>query len=267
MTIDYPFQVFAEEFRDKRVLVTGGTKGMGAATVRRFKLSGAQVATTGRSVPSEGLEVDLFVQADISVPAGVRSVVDRIMQVWGGVDILVNNAGGTPTNPVGFAGVPDQEWHEMLELNLMAPVRFDRAFVPGMVDRGVGSVVHISSIARQMPFPKAEIAYSAAKAALTTYSKALAKEVGPSGIRVNVVSPGFIETPGSSGVIAEIIEMTGMSAKDAKQEIIRMLGSLPLGRPGRPEEIAELVCFLSSPRAGFISGVDYLVDGGTVPTI
>jgi NAD(P)-dependent dehydrogenase (short-subunit alcohol dehydrogenase family) len=267
VSAEYPFQVFTEEFRGKRVLVTGGTKGMGAATVRRFKLSGAMVATTGRTNLSEGQNPDIFVQADISTLAGVQQVVDRIMQEWGGVDILVNNAGGTKTDPVGFQGVPDEEWHDMLELNLMAPVRFDRALVPGMVDRGFGAVIHISSIARQMPFAKAEVPYSAAKAALTAYSKALAKEVAPRGVRVNVVSPGFIETPGSAGVITEIMAQTGMTIENAKQEIIKMLGGLPLGRPGRPEEIAEVVCFLASQRAGFISGVDYLVDGGTVPTI
>jgi NAD(P)-dependent dehydrogenase (short-subunit alcohol dehydrogenase family) len=102
---------------------------------------------------------------------------------------------------------------------------------------------------------------------LTAYGKALAKEVAPCGVRVNVVSPGFIETPGSAGVVGEIAALTGMTPESAKEEIIKMLGGLPLGRPGRPEEIAEVVCFLASERAGFISGVDYLVDGGTVPTI
>ena len=267
MNVDYPFRVHPTEFKEKRVLVTGGTKGMGAATLRRFKLSGAVVATTGRSTLPEGLNADLFVQADISNAAGVQTVADRILREWGGIDILVNNAGGTKTEPVGFAGVPDDEWHAMLELNLLAPVRFDRALVPGMVERGSGAVIHISSIARQMPFPKAEIAYSAAKAALTNYSKSLAKEVAPSGVRVNVVSPGFIETPGSAGVLREIVALTGMSLAEAKREIIKMLGGLPLGRPGRPEEVAELVCFLASDRAGFISGVDHVIDGGTVPTI
>jgi NAD(P)-dependent dehydrogenase (short-subunit alcohol dehydrogenase family) len=263
----YPFQIFADEFKGKRVLVTGGTKGMGAATVRRFKLSGAMVATTGRSPLPEGLNPDIFVQADISNPVGIQKVVGRVMSEWGGIDILVNNAGGTKTAPVGFKGVPDQEWHEMLELNLMASVRFDRELVSGMVDRRSGAVIHIGSIAGRMPYPKAEIAYAAAKAALTTYSKALAKEVGPSGVRVNVISPGFIETPGSVGVMNEIVEMTGMTMEEAKREILKMLGGLPLGRPGRVEEIAEAVCFLASDRAGFISGLDCIVDGGTIPTV
>ena len=267
MSVQYPFQILTGEFRGKRVLVTGGTKGMGAATVRRFKLSGAIVATTARSTLPEGVNPDMFVQADIASPAGVQSVVDHVMHEWGGVDILVNNAGGTKTVPAGFAGVPDEEWHAMLELNLMAAVRFDRALVPGMLARGSGAVIHISSIVRQMPFAKAEIAYAAAKAALTNYSKALAKEVAPGGVRVNVISPGFIDTPGAAGVVNEIVEMTGMSAEDAKREIIKMLGGLPVGRPGRPEEIAEAVCFLASDRAGFISGVDCVVDGGTIPTM
>jgi NAD(P)-dependent dehydrogenase (short-subunit alcohol dehydrogenase family) len=267
MRTDYPFQVFSEEFRGKKVLVTGGTKGMGAATVRRFKLSGADVATTARSTLPDDLDPDIFVSADVSTPAGVQKVVDRIKQEWGGVDILVNNAGGTKTDPIGYEDVLDEEWHAMLQLNLMAAVRFDRAFVPGMVARGFGAVIHISSIVRQMPFVKAEMAYSAAKAALTNYSKALAKEVAPNGVRVNVVSPGFIETAGSSGVMDEIVAATGMTRDEAKKEIIKMLGGLPIGRPGRPEEIAETVCFLASERAGFISGIDCPVDGGTIPTI
>ena len=159
MSVSYPFQIFADEFKGKRALVTGGTKGMGAATVHRFKLSGAMVATTGRSPLPEGLNPDMFVLADISHPAGIQKVVDHIMSNWGGVDILVNNAGGTKTAPVGFRGVPDQEWHEMLELNLMASVRFGRELVSGMVDRGTGAVIHIGSIAGRMPYPKAEIAY------------------------------------------------------------------------------------------------------------
>ena len=267
MSDKYPFELLPDEFRGKRVLVTGGTKGMGAATARRFKLSGALVATTGRSNPSDDQAPDIFVQADIATAEGVRYVVDRIMRDWGGVDVLVNNAGGTRTDPTGFRGVTDDEWHCMLELNLMAAVRLDRALVPGMLDRGTGAVIHISSIARRMPFAKAETAYAAAKAALTTYSKALAKEVAPGGVRVNVVSPGFIETPGSAGVIEEIVAASGVTRDGARQEIMNMLGGLPIGRPGRAEEIAEVVCFLASERAGFISGLDCVVDGGSVPTI
>ena len=163
MSTDYPFQIIPDEFRGKRVLVTGGTKGMGAATVRRFKLSGAKVATTGRSSLASDQAADLFVQADIATPAGVQQVVDCVTREWGGVDILVNNAGGTKTDPVGFQGVPDEEWHAMLELNLMAAVRFDRALAPGMVNRRSGVVIHISSIVRKMPFASAEVAYAAAK--------------------------------------------------------------------------------------------------------
>ena len=263
----YPFPILPDEFRDRRVLVTGGTKGMGAATARRFQLSGAKVAITGRSVPSDGFEPDLFVQADIATAEGVAQVVDRVTAEWGGVDILVNNAGGTKTAPCGFQGVPDEEWHAMLELNLMAAVRFDRALVPGMIERRSGAVIHISSIARMIPFAKAETAYAAAKAALTAYSKALSKEVAPDGVRVNVVSPGFIETPGSAGVIDEFVAASGVSRDEAKQMILNMVGGVPVGRPGRAEEIAETVCFLASERAGFISGLDCRVDGGTVPTI
>ena len=267
MPTTYPFPVHADEFKGKRVLVTGGTKGMGAATVQRFKLSGALVATTGRSALPKDVDVDIFVQADISTTAGVQQVVERVMNEWDGVDILVNNAGGTETNLTGFKDVPDDEWRQMIDLNLMAAVRFDRALIPGMMDRGKGAVIHISTISRRLPFARAMVPYAAAKAALNTYSKALAKEVGAAGVRVNVVSPGFIETSGSAGVMNELVASTGMTMEAARQTIIDMLGGIPVGRPGRPEEVAELVCFIVSERGGFISGVDIPLDGGTIPTV
>ncbi|HEY2546404.1 MAG TPA: SDR family oxidoreductase [Candidatus Acidoferrum sp.] len=267
MTSSYPFFVVGDEFRSKRVLVTGGTKGIGEAIVRRFELSGASVATTARSEAAHGQGSALFVKADIGTARGVQSVVDRILQDWGGLDILVNNAGGTETKAGGFEVLSDDDWQRILEVNLLAAVRLDRAFLPGMIERKSGVVIHISSVAHRLPFPNSTLAYAAAKAALTTYSKGLAKAVAPKGVRVTTISPGFIETTGANGMIADISKGSGISEDAARQRIMDMLGGIPMGRTGRPEEVAELVAFLSSDRGAFVSGVDYIIDGGTMPTI
>jgi NAD(P)-dependent dehydrogenase (short-subunit alcohol dehydrogenase family) len=175
MTNNYPFGVLGDEFKSKRVLVTGGTKGIGEAIVRRFKLSGAAVATTGRSEPVPGQAPALFIKADLGTTGGVQNVVDRILHEWGGLDVLVNNVGGTETRPGGFEVLSDEDWQRILELNLLAAVRLDRAFLPGMIERKSGVVIHISSVAHRLPFANSTLAYAAAKGALSTYSKGLAK--------------------------------------------------------------------------------------------
>ena len=266
MTNSYPFVVSVDEFKGKRVLVTGGTKGIGAAILRRFELSGATVATTARSEPAAGQARALFIKADIGTALGAQSVADRIQQEWGGLDVLVNNAGGTETKPGGFEVLTDEDWQRILEVNLLAAVRLDRAFLPGMIERKSGVVIHISSVAHRLPFPNSTLAYAAAKAALTTYGKGLAKAVAPKGVRVTTISPGFIETSGAKGMIADISRGSGISEDAARRRIMDMLGGIPIGRTGRPEEVAELVAFLASDRGAFISGADYIIDGGTMPT-
>src|ERR1700722_17321794 len=266
MTESYPFTVFGGEFKGKRVLVTGGTKGIGEAIAHRFALAGASVATTARSEAADGQDSALFIKADIGTARGVQNVVDCIQREWGGLDILVNNVGGTETKPGGFEVLSDEDWQQTLELNLLAAVRLDRAFLPGMIERRSGVVIHISSIAHRMPFSNSTLAYAAAKGALSTYSKGLARGVAKNGVRVTMISPGFIETSGAHGMIMDISKGTGVSEETARQKIMDMLGGIPVGRPGRPEEVAELVAFLSCDRAAYISGVDYVIDGGTMPT-
>ena len=199
MTNSYPFAVFGDEFKGKRVLVTGGTKGVGEAIVRRFELSGASVATTARSETAHGQAPALFIKADIGTARGVQNVVDCVQREWGGLDVLVNNVGGTETKPGGFEVLSDEDWQRILEVNLLAAVRLDRAFIPGMIERKSGVVIGLSSIAHRLPFPNSTLAYAAAKGALATYSKGLAKGVGPRGVRVSMISPGFIETSGATG--------------------------------------------------------------------
>jgi NAD(P)-dependent dehydrogenase (short-subunit alcohol dehydrogenase family) len=266
MVADYPYSVDAGEFKGKRILVTGGTKGMGEAIVRRMTMAGGYVATAARSPLPQGQRPALFLQTDVGTPEGVRAVVDQVLSRWGGVDVLVNCVGGSDAPNGGFRALADDHWRKALDLNLMAAVRFDRSLLPGMLERGSGVVLHIGSIQHRLPLHDSTLAYAAAKAALSTYSKGLANEVGPKGVRVNLISPGFIETSGAHGMIVQLARNDGIDERAARQKIVDSIGGIPVGRPGRPEEVAELVAFLASDRAASIHGSDYTIDGGTVPT-
>lgn len=256
-----------DEFTGKRVLVTGGTKGAGEAMVRRMAAGGARVATTARSAVAEDLPVEVFVGADLASVEGTKKVAEEVLGKLGGVDILIHNVGGSRTPGGGFAAATEEYWQEELNINLLAAVRLDRLLVPGMIERGKGCVIHISSIQRRLPLHDSTTAYAAAKAALTTYSKALSKELGPKGIRVNSVAPGWILTSAAERMVKRLAESTGTDEEAARQGIMAALGGIPLGRPAFPQEVAELVAFLASDRASAIHGGEYVIDGGTVPTV
>ena len=261
------FSVDPSEFRGQRALVTGGTKGMGESIVRRLVAGGATVATKARSALPERQTVDVFVQADISTREGVDRVIREVLDRLGGVDILVNNVGGSSAPSGGVLALGDEDWQHTIDANLFAAVRLDRGLLPGMLERGTGVIVHISSIQRRLPLFEATLAYAAAKAALTTYSKGLSKEVGPRGVRVNTVAPGFIETTAAQGLVARLAEKAGTDQDTARRGLMDSLGGIPIGRPGRPDEVAELVAFLVSNRAASIHGSECVIDGGTVPTV
>ncbi|GLK71748.1 SDR family oxidoreductase [Ancylobacter dichloromethanicus] len=249
----------------KRALITAGTKGAGAATLALFRALGATVLTTARSRPDD-LPEELFIAANLTTEEGCASVAEAAHRRLGGLDIVVHMLGGSSAPGGGFAALTDADWQQELALNLLPAVRLDRRIVPGMVGRGSGVVIHVSSIQRLLPLPQSTTAYAAAKAALSTYSKALSKEVSPKGVRVVRVAPGWIETEAAVRYAQRLAEQAGTDYEGGRKIIMDGLGGIPLGRPAKPDEVASLIAFLASDRAAAITGTEYVIDGGTVPT-
>jgi NAD(P)-dependent dehydrogenase (short-subunit alcohol dehydrogenase family) len=254
------------EFNGKRVLVTGGTKGAGKALADRFLRGGATVIITARSVPDEKTGA-YFIQADVSTAEGTDKVIRELLERFSGVDIIVNNVGGSSAPSGGFITVTDELWQQAVNENLFPAVRLDRGLLPSMIERGAGVIVHVSSIQRSLPLYDSTLAYAAAKAALTNYSKALANEVSPKGVRVVTVSPGFIETDAATRMIGRMADKDKSDYTAARQKLMDMLGGIPLGRPNQPSEVADLVAFVASDRASAITGTESVIDGGTIPTV
>ena len=249
----------------KRALITSGTRGAGAATVRLFEELGARVLTTARTRPPEIPEAQ-FVVADLTRPDGCTTVAEAVRDKLGGVDVMVHMLGGSSAPAGGYCALDDAEWQREIDLNLMPAVRLDRALLPSMETQGSGVVIHVTSIQSRLPLPDATTAYAAAKAALSTYSKSLSKQVSPRGVRVARVSPGWIETESSVELAKRLAAEHKVDVERGKQMIMDSLGGVPIGRPSKPEEIANLIAFIASDCAGTITGTEYVIDGGTVPT-
>lgn len=250
----------------RRALVTGGTKGVGAAVVTALLDAGAQVVATARSIPRDVPRGADYIAADVTTAEGCTKVAAETLSRLGGLDILVNVLGGSASPPGGFAALGDDHWKAELDLNLMPAVRLDRALLPVMLAQGSGVIVHVTSIQHLLPLPESTTAYAAAKAALATYSKSLSKEVSPKGVRVVRVAPGWIETEAAVAFVERLAAEAGTDYEGGKAIIMQSLGGIPLGRPAKPSEVADLIAFLASPRAGAITGSEHLIDGGTVPT-
>ena len=242
---------FSKELSGRRALVTGGTRGIGAAIAQRLLDAGAKVVVAARSPNDDTPAAATFVAGDVTTNEGVEAIATKAIAALGGLDILVNNAGGGRAFLEGSWTISDTAWHDSFALNFFAAIRLTNAVLPALRASKAAAVVNISSAAATMPFaPFAH--YGAAKAALEYYSRTLAMELAPSGIRVNVVSPGVISTPGSD----EFARTTpGFSSEDWTRNI-------PLGRIGASEDIAEAVALLVSDRGKFMTGANYRVDGG-----
>jgi NAD(P)-dependent dehydrogenase (short-subunit alcohol dehydrogenase family) len=259
--------------RGKIAVVTGASKGIGLAITKALVAEGAHVIAGARDVGGElgalaARDAIRAVSVDLSTPDGPQALVAHAEEL-GGLDILVNNVGAVAVRLKGFASVTDEQWLSSLNLNFMAAVRTTRAALTPMMKRGGGAIVTVSSVNSFLPDPGV-IDYCAAKAALTNFSKALSKEVGPAGIRMNTVSPGPVETAlwlGPDGVAATVAKASGVDPETARQQVVAAQGGFVTGRFTRPDEVADLVLFLASDRSGNISGADFVIDGGLIKTL
>jgi len=252
----------------RNAVVTGGSKGIGLAIVRGLAAAGAQVTVGARKSSADLDELARtgqvqIVQADLAGPAGPAALIE---QAGNRIDVLVNNVGGAPARTGGFLSITDADWHATIELDLMAAIRATRAALPGMLAAGTGVIITTCSVNARLPDP-AVMDYSVAKAGLASFCKALSKEVGPLGIRVNTVSPGPVATDlwlGQGGVAQTVSAASGA----APQEVASQAASqMVTGRFTRPGEVADLVLFLASDRAANITGADFVIDGGLIQTL
>jgi NAD(P)-dependent dehydrogenase (short-subunit alcohol dehydrogenase family) len=252
----------------KVAVVTGAGKGIGLAITQALVKEGVHVVAGSRRRTPELTKLGESVQAievDLATTTGPAHLIATAL-AHGRLDILVNNVGAVAPRLTGFLNVTDEQWLHSLTLNLMAAIRTTRAALPTMLAAGHGNIVTISSVNAFLPDP-AVIDYSAAKAALTNFSKALSKEVGAQGIRVNTISPGPVTTDlwlGDEGVAATVARAGGTDPQAVAEQAAAQAET---GRFTRPYEIAELVLLLSSGRAGNVTGADFVIDGGLTKTL
>jgi NAD(P)-dependent dehydrogenase (short-subunit alcohol dehydrogenase family) len=260
-------QSLTGELEGKIALVTGGTKGIGKAIADRLAQAGAKVIVTARNHPAEGETKHHFIAADLSKTENVTNVANEIREQFGGVDILINNMGANTFPGGGFSTLTDAHWDEALQVNLLSSVRLDRALLPQMLEQKSGVIIHISSTSGMLPIWESTMAYSAAKAALNAYSKTLSSEVATHGVRVITVSPGLNKTQAMATFLEDLAKSAGITYEEMAKNLMARLGGIPMGRMAEPEETAELVYFLVSPKASYITGANYIIDGGNFPVV
>jgi NAD(P)-dependent dehydrogenase (short-subunit alcohol dehydrogenase family) len=255
----------------KVAVVTGASKGIGLAVTRALAEEGVSVVAGARTVTKDLVELAgsfpvRSVPVDLTTPDGPALLVAEAVSAFGGLDVLVNNVGAVRPRLGGFLSVTDDDWTTTMTVNFLAAVRTTRAALPHLLDRGAGTIVTVSSVNSFLPDPLV-IDYCAAKAALASFSKALSKEVGARGIRVNTVSPGPVATDlwlGDDGVAATVARAGGGRPGDVAQQAA---GDAVTGRFTRPQEVADLVLMLAGDRAGNVTGADFVIDGGLITTL
>jgi len=256
----------SKELSGKIALVTGGTKGIGKAIADKLAASGATVVVTARKLPEEEMEHH-FIAADLTKSEAIAELTEKMIHQYGTPDILINNVGGTASPAGGFQMLSDEDWNKDIVLNLLASIRLDKAIVPRMIEKNSGAVVHISSLNGKIPLYQSNFSYGVMKSALNAYSKTLANEVAKHGIRVNTVSPGMVRTTAMETFLEGYAQSISKTVTEAAQQIMDGLGGVPMNRLAEPEEIANMVVFLVSDGAGYITGTNMLVDGGTYPAV
>ena len=252
-------QVGANTLDGKRVLVTGGTRGMGAAITELLVAQEARVIVTARH--QGGKSPARLIRADLASPEGADFVAAQAMEILGGLDVVVHCVGASFAKPGGALALTNDDWMQALSTNLLSAVRLDRVILPGMVEQRSGAIVHVSSLQWKRPHESSP-AYGPSKAALRSYSKVLASEFGPMGIRVNTVTPGYIATPLAEDRIRQIMSQAGIGRAEAEAALLTTIGGVPLGRPGSTADVAQLVAFLVSDAAAYITGSEFVIDGG-----
>jgi 2-dehydro-3-deoxy-L-rhamnonate dehydrogenase (NAD+) len=231
------------DFEGRIALVTGGASGIGAATTKRMTAGGALVAVFDRDAAGSGA---VSIQGDVSRSADADAAVERVVAELGGLDILVNSA-GVPGQSLATLDVPDDEWTRVFAINAHGTFWFCRAAARVMVERGYGRIVNVASIAGKDGNPLAA-AYSGSKGAVIAFTKSIGKDLAGTGVLVNCVAPAVIDTPILAGL--------------SQQHVDYMVERIPLGRLGRPDEVAALICWLASEEMSFSTGACFDISGG-----
>jgi len=246
---------YANEFSGKKAFITGGSKGIGAATAQRLIDGGATVVITARSQYEETPKNATFIHGDVSTLSGATAVAEEALKILGGLDILINNAGAATPRLPGIESISDEDWLDSVMINFMSAVRVTNPLLNALKASGSGAIVNVTS-GGVIPFHGFMAHYGAAKAALTSYTKSLAKELAPAGVRVNVVTPGAIITPGGDEGRKQLAAAFGITVE-------QLFKAIPLqGRPGTADDMAEMIAFLVSDRASYITGHNHFISGG-----
>ena len=252
MTNPYPSPI-PDEFAGRRALVTGGSRGIGAAIAELLLAGGARVVTSARTQTEDTPAASTFIPGDVRTSDGARRLVRQALETLGGLDILINNAGAARVYASATA-IPEAEWQDSLDINFLSAVWITNASAEALKASGNGAIVNILSTSAFTTEPMA-LHYAAAKAALLAYTKGIAQEFAPDGVRVNAVTPGAVVTPGGTEVLQSIADAVG-APLDA------LTATIPLGRRGEGRDIAEMATFLVSNRAQWVTGANFMVTGG-----
>ena len=258
------------QLTDKVAIVTGAGKGIGLATVKALVQEGAHVVAASRQTDTlDGLDRVTAVALDLGDPAAPAQLVQRALDEHGRLDVLVNNVGAVKVRTEGFLGTTDEDFAWAMNINFFAAMRAVRAALGPMIEQGAGAIVNTASVNAFYHPDAGVIDYGAAKAALVNFTKAIAQEFGPKGIRINSVSPGPVATDlwlGEGGVAATVGQASGVDAATAREQIVAGMGGFPTGRFTEPEEVATLITMLASARTANVTGANYVIDGGLIKT-